>query len=223
MATYTADVLRQFYDALYEQYGAQHWWPADTPLEVMVGAVLTQNTNWQNVERAIARLRAADLLDLAALRAVPTDRLAELIRPAGYFNVKARRLKSLIDMVWRQYDGDLTAMFAQPMAELREVLLSVRGVGPETADSILLYAGGHPTFVVDAYTYRVVVRHGLLDAQASYEDLKQLFEDAMEPDADLYNEYHALLVRVGKEHCRRRARCDGCPLDRFEHDPQTPV
>jgi len=223
MATYTADVLRQFYDALYERYGAQQWWPADTPLEVMVGAVLTQNTNWKNVERAIARLRAEDLLDLAALHAVPTDRLAELIRPAGYFNVKSRRLKSLIDMVWRDYDGDLTGMFAQPMAELREVLLSVRGVGPETADSILLYAGGCPTFVVDAYTYRVVVRHGLLDAQAGYDDLKQLFEDALEPDADLYNEYHALLVRVGKEHCRRRARCDGCPLDRFEHDPQTSI
>ena len=223
MATYTADVLRQFYDALYQRYGPQRWWPADTPLEVMVGAVLTQNTNWKNVERAIARLRAADLLDLAALHTVPTDRLAELIRPAGYFNVKARRLKSLIDMVWRGYDGDLAGMFAQPMAELREVLLSVRGVGPETADSVLLYAGGCPTFVGDAYTYRVVVRHGLADAQSGYEDLKQLFEDALEPDVDLYNEYHALLVRVGKEHCRRRARCDGCPLDRFEHDPQTPV
>ena len=223
MATYTADVLRQFYDALYERYGAQQWWPADTPLEVMVGAVLTQNTNWQNVERAIARLRAADLLDVAALHTVPTDRLAELIRPAGYFNVKARRLKSLIDMIWQGYDGDLTRMFAQPMAELRETLLSARGVGPETADSILLYAGGHPTFVVDAYTCRVVVRHGLLDAQAGYDDLKQLFEDALEADAALYNEYHALLVRVGKEHCRRRARCDGCPLARFEHDPETAI
>lgn len=219
MASPTARVLRQFYQALLDRYGPQHWWPAQSQVEILVGAILTQNTNWTNVERAIENLRHAGLLNLTALRDVPVERLAELIRPAGYFNIKAGRLKNLLEWLWQRYDGDLRSMFAQSTRQLREQLLSVRGIGRETADSILLYAGGHASFVVDAYTFRVMVRHGLIDEQADYEQLKELFEDNLEPDPRLFNEYHALLVRVGKEHCRPQPRCHGCPLERFEHDP----
>jgi len=222
MLTPTGHTLQQFYDALSERYGPQHWWPAQSRFEVLVGAVLTQNTNWRNVERAIANLRDAGLLDIARLHRLPPAHLPELIRPAGYYNVKSRRLKALIDLIWQQYGGDLDAMFDRPTDELRQELLAVKGIGRETADSILLYAGGHVTFVVDAYTFRVMSRHGLVDEQADYEELKELFEGNFDRDVQLYNEFHALLVRVGKEHCRRQARCTDCPLERFEHDPNPP-
>jgi endonuclease-3 related protein len=223
MSTPSGRTLRQFYETLSDRYGPQHWWPAKGRFEVLVGAVLTQNTNWGNVERAIANLHAAGLLDAESLYRLTPTRLAELIRPAGYFNVKARRLKALVDLVWCQYQGNLQDMFDQPTQQLREELLAVKGVGRETADSILLYAGQHPTFVVDAYTYRVMYRHGLIDGEADYEEVKALFEDNIEPDVGLYNEYHALLVRLGKDHCRRRARCAGCPLEGFDHDSDLPV
>ena len=215
----TAKTLRDFYDALYAAYGPRHWWPGETRREVMVGAVLTQNTNWTNVERAIAQLKSADALDWHRLHEMPHDQLAELIRPAGYFNVKARRLKHLAAWVVEAFDGDLDAVFAQPTSSLRERLLGVNGIGRETADSILLYAGGHVTFVVDAYTARILRRHGLIDEEADYEQIKDVFESNLPADEALFNEYHALLVEVGKRCCRtRNPRCDACPLAGFPHD-----
>ncbi len=216
----TARMLRGFYEAAYAAYGPRHWWPGDSPLEVMVGAVLTQNTNWTNVERAIANLKSNSLLDWHRLDRMSHGELADLIRPAGYFNVKARRLKSLAAWVVETFDGDLEAMFSLSTASLRERLLAVNGIGRETADSILLYAGGHVTFVVDAYTARILRRHGLIDEQADYEEIKALFEDNLPADEALFNEYHALLVEVGKRCCRpRNPRCAQCPLDEFPHDP----
>ncbi|MBN1342666.1 MAG: endonuclease III domain-containing protein [Phycisphaerae bacterium] len=215
----TARTLREFHDALLAAYGPRHWWPGETRTEIMVGAVLTQNTNWTNVERAIANLKSADALDWHRLNDMGHDELAALIRPAGYFNVKARRLKKLVEWVVGEFDGDLDAMFARSTATLREELLNVNGIGRETADSILLYAGGHVTFVVDAYTARVLRRHGLIDEDADYELIKELFEGNLPEDEKLYNEYHALLVEVGKQCCRpRNARCEECPLGAFPHD-----
>lgn len=183
----------------------------------MIGAILTQNTNWGNVERAIENLRSAGMIDWAALRDVEHHWLAELIRPAGYFNVKARRLKNFVDWLWGQYGGDLERLRDVPLETLREKLLSVNGIGRETADSILLYALERPTFVVDAYTARIALRHGLIDEDADYERLKAVFEEGLERDVQLFNEYHALIVAVGKRHCRPTARCEGCPLEGFEH------
>lgn len=208
-----SDRLNQIYKLLLKAYGPQKWWPAESSLEVMVGAVLTQNTNWQGVERAIANLKRVNLLDPHKLKAIPTEELSRLIKPAGYFNLKARRLKNLIGMVVEAYGGDLTAMGQMETAQLRQELLSVNGVGPETADSILLYAFHRPIFVVDTYTYRVTSRHGLIEEEANYQALQDLFMEHLPLDLDMFNEYHALLVRVGKHHCKRKARCEGCPLE----------
>ena len=208
-----SDKLNQIYKLLLKAYGPQKWWPAESSLEVMVGAVLTQNTNWQGVERAIANLKRVNLLDPHKLKAIPTEELSRLIKPAGYFNLKARRLKNLIGMVAEAYGGDLDAMGQMETAQLRQELLSVNGVGPETADSILLYAFHRPIFVVDTYTYRVTSRHGLIEEEANYQALQDLFMEHLPLDLDMFNEYHALLVRVGKLHCKRKARCEGCPLE----------
>ena len=205
--------LHDVYQRLFDAYGPQRWWPGDTPFEIMVGAVLVQNTNWKNVEKAIANLREADLLEPHALAQLADDELEELIRPAGYFRVKARRLRNLMTWLVDRFDGDLDAMFATSLFALREDLLSVNGVGPETADSILLYAGGLPTFVVDTYTHRVLARHGWIDFDADYHTLKDHCESALPSDAPLFNELHALFVRVGKEHCGKRPQCHGCPLE----------
>lgn len=179
----------------------------------MVGAVLTQNTAWTNVERAIDNLRQAGLLSPHELYQLSEQELAELIRPAGYFRVKARRLSNLINFLFREYGGSLDDMFAAGLSTLREQLLSVHGIGPETADSILLYAGAQPTFVVDAYTARVMKRHGWIEPEADYYSMQDYFEGALEQDVELFNEYHALLVRVGKEYCRKATpKCDDCPL-----------
>jgi endonuclease-3 related protein len=205
--------LQEAFQRLLAAFGPQHWWPGDSAFEVMVGTVLVQNTAWRNVERAIANLRDANLMDPRKLYALPVDELAELIRPAGYYQVKARRLRNLLQLVVESYDGSLDEMFAIELAALREQLLSVHGVGPETADAILLYAGGMPTFVVDTYAHRVLVRHGWIGDDASYDEIKELFEASLPADAMLYNEYHALLVRVGKDYCKRSApKCDACPL-----------
>lgn len=205
--------LQEIYDRLLARYGPQSWWPGDSPFEVMVGAVLVQNTSWQNVEKAIRTLRNEDLLDPHRLYEVPLEELEGLIQPAGYFRVKARRLRNLLEVLVQRYDGSLEAMFSTSLPELREQLLSVSGIGPETADSILLYAGNLPTFVVDTYTYRVFSRHGWISFDANYEQIKESMEDGLAQDVAMYNEYHALLVRVGKECCRKsKPLCNGCPL-----------
>lgn len=205
--------LLAIYDALFAAFGPQGWWPAKTPFEVMVGAILTQNTNWRNVERAIANLRAARALTPAAMRRLGPEALAELIRPAGYFRVKAGRLGSLLSHLHRRHGGSVARMLSLPAPALREALLGISGVGPETADSILLYAAGRPSFVVDAYTKRVLARHGLVVEDVSYAGVQDLFARSLPADAALFNEYHALLVRLGKDFCRtRQPRCDACPL-----------
>ena len=195
------------------RFGPQGWWPGETPFEVIVGAILTQGTAWANVERAIANLKAARLLSVRGLGRVPRGRLARLIRPSGYFNQKAVKLKAFMAFMRREYGGGLAAMGREPTAPLRAKLLAVHGIGPETADSILLYAFGRPAFVVDAYTVRVLSRHGLLPPGAGYGEAQRYLVSRLPRDARLFNEFHALFVRVGKEYCGRRPRCAGCPLD----------
>jgi len=205
-------VLNEVYQRLLTAYGRQKWWPGETPFEVLLGAVLVQNTNWKNVEKAIANLREQELLDPHSLYQLSVEELEELIRPAGYYRVKAKRLRNLLRLLVEQYDGDLERMFQTSLATLREELLSVNGIGPETADSILLYAGNLPSFVVDTYTLRVFARHGWVGFDTEYHELQDFFESGLESDVALYNEYHALLVRVGKEHCGKTPQCKGCPL-----------
>lgn len=206
-------VLRHTYELLYAALGPQHWWPGESPFEVMVGAVLVQNTAWRNVERAIENLRAAGLMEPRALYALSADDLAELIRPAGYYRVKSQRLRNLLKLVVESHGASLDEMFATELDILRPLLLSIPGIGPETADAILLYAGGHATFVVDTYTHRVLARHGWIGYDATYNEIKELFETNLPDNAKLYNEYHALLVRVGKDYCHRsKPKCEACPL-----------
>lgn len=206
---------KSFHRALSLHFGPLGWWPGETPFEVMVGAVLTQNTAWTNVERAIDNLRGAGALTLAAVHGLRHEALAALIRPAGYLHVKARRLKNLVGMVVERYDGDLDRMLGAPTRELRARLLEVEGVGPETADSILCYAGEHPVFVVDAYTRRILSRHGLVADDVGYDELQAFCTRRLPRDLATYREFHAQLVHVGKDFCRPRPRCDGCPLERF--------
>jgi len=209
-------ILREYYDALLQAHGEQHWWPAQTPFEVVLGAILVQNTSWVNVEQAIANLRRAGLLSPTALEKTPRAKLARLIRPSGYFRQKARKVHEFLRFLRREYNGSLGAMLSTPTVGLREQLLSIHGIGPETADSILLYAGNHPVFVVDAYTRRILERHGLTQGKESYEDLRGLFERSLPDDASLFNEYHALIVHTGKHHCRSRvALCSNCALRPF--------
>lgn len=214
----TRDRLLEIYNLLLESFGPQHWWPGETPFEIMIGAILTQNTNWTNVEKAIANLRDAGRLEPAGLSALDAAELETLIRPAGYFRLKAKRLKNFIAWLFDDYGGDLAAMEPVDTTRLREELLSISGIGPETADSILLYALNRPVFVVDTYTARVAVRHGLIEPDIDYEQLQDLFESNLEPDVALYNEYHALLVRVGKHFCKPKPNCPPCPLAPLPHD-----
>jgi endonuclease-3 related protein len=188
---------------------------------VLVGAVLTQNTSWRNVEKALANLKREGLMEPVALYAAPKERLAELIRPAGYYNVKAARLRNLLKAVVEEYGGSLERFFEGSVTDLRERLLAISGVGRETADSIVLYAAGKPAFVVDTYTSRVLYRHGLIFEDATYEDVKAVFEDGLEEDAALFNEYHALIVEVAKAYCRKAApRCGECPLNKWPHSEE---
>jgi endonuclease-3 related protein len=203
-------VLRAVFELLLAAYGPQHWWPGDTPFEVMVGAVLTQNTAWSNVERAIASLKEIGWLDRSAIADAEPTRLAELIRPVGYFNVKARRLQSFCRFL-RDRGGE-ERLGALATGELRRRLLEVHGVGPETADDMLLYAFDRPVFVIDAYTRRVFLRLGLISGAETYEQLRHSFEASLGPDTRLYNEYHALIVRHAKRSCRTKPDCDGCVL-----------
>jgi endonuclease-3 related protein len=204
--------LPHVYEQLLNHFGPQHWWPGNSAFEVIVGAVLTQNTNWKNVERALDSLRARAALQPAELDRMAVTDLAELIRPAGYYRLKARRLKSVVDYLMTRHGGSVEAMFVMEPATLRKELLQLNGIGPETADSILLYAGGQPAFVVDAYTARLAVRHGWLDQPVKYEELQAYFTARLPADASLFNEFHALVVRLGKDYCRKQPQCDGCPL-----------
>lgn len=206
------------FNLLLDHFGPQCWWPAETPFEVMVGAVLTQNTNWGNVVKAIDNLRQAGLLDYHSLAAcLPTD-IAALIRPAGYYNLKAQRLVNLLQMVAESYHGELEAFLTDRPTSARENLLAVRGVGPETADSILLYACGRPVFVVDMYTHRVFSRHQLLAEETDYQTIQETFVNHLPVDAQLYNEYHALIVKVATSYCKKtNPRCSLCPLQGFNH------
>jgi endonuclease-3 related protein len=191
--------LMQVYRRLYRHYGNLHWWPGETPLEISVGAILTQNTAWSNVEKAIRRLKENQVLSVKALRRLSLGQLAQFIKSAGYFNVKAQRLKNFISFLQSRYGGSLNKMFRQDTSPLRAELLSVNGTGPETADSILLYAAKKPVFVIDAYTKRIFSRHGVMAYENSYDDFQQLFMKRLPPDVPLYNQFHALLVYIGKD------------------------
>jgi len=208
--------LVRMYERMLDHFGPQDWWPADSPLEMMVGAVLTQNTNWGNVEKALANLKGRGWLSMDRLHLLPNDVLADAIRPAGYFNIKAGRLKNLIRFMVDEYGGDVPRMLEEEPRRLRRGLLGVKGIGPETADSIVLYAAEQPVFVIDAYTHRILNRHGLADEQGTYDELQALFTDALPEDVPLYQEFHALIVRTGKEYCRKRPLCDPCPLHGME-------
>jgi endonuclease-3 related protein len=213
-------VLHDIYERLIRRFGPQHWWPGQTQFEIIVGAILTQNTNWGNVEKAIANLKKQGGLSPEKLHQLNIEFLAELIRPAGYYNVKAARLKHFLDRLFGKFDGNLDRLGQLPTDQLREELLAIKGIGPETADSITLYAFGKPVFVVDTYTGRILGRHRLLEPGAGYEEVRMLFESSLPREVQLYNEYHALLVRLGKEHCKTKAQCPGCPLEDLPHDTE---
>ena len=244
LVNHRPEKIRQYYLALLRRWGPQNWWPAQSRFEVVVGAYLTQNTNWSNVEKAIATLRRAHVLSVKGIREAPLRRLERLVRSSGYFRQKARRLKNFVAFLDASYGGSLEHMFAQPTEKLRAELLALNGVGPETADSILLYAGNHSLFVVDAYTRRIMERHGIISSKTGYEEVRSLVEEAIsrakpeslrilhagaEPRHPVsrmsarqrdhlsghYNELHALIVRTGNEYCRKAPRCEGCPLKKY--------
>ena len=205
------DKLTELYDRLLDAYGPQHWWPAESAFEVIVGAVLTQNTSWKNVEKAIARLKATGNLDLDHIVALSQDDLAGLIRSSGFFNVKAKRLKNLCE--WLQSQGGLDALATWDIGMLRKSLLSFSGTVPETADDILLYAYDRPVFVIDTYTRRLLKKLGLIEGREDYEALRQMFETCLPRDHRLYNEYHALIVRHAKEKCAHDNQCRHCAVE----------
>ena len=214
-----APPLAKAYDLMRARYGHRGWWPGETPFEICVGAILTQNTNWQNVERALANLKNSSALSIAVINRLAPTQLAELLRPAGYYNLKAKRLQSFTSQLDAEFGGSLEALFALAPSQAREWLLAINGIGPETADSILLYAGHHPSFVVDAYTQRIFSRHHWIAAPASYDDVKTLCESHLSRPTqsgliDYWQDYHAQLVQIGKDHCRPRdPRCASCPLE----------
>jgi len=203
----------EIYHKLYHAFGPQHWWPGDSPFEIAVGAILTQNTNWANVEKAIASLKNKRALSAKGIHEMKTEKLALFIRPAGYFNVKARRLKAFIHFLINDYHGSMGRMKNEKLDTLRTKLLNVHGIGPETADSILLYALDNPVFVIDAYTKRALSRHSVINHDENYERIQDLFHETLKRDTELFNEYHALFVRLGKTYCRKKPLCDGCPLE----------
>jgi len=215
----TAQTLMEMYEAMLKRFGHQGWWPGDGPLEICMGAILTQNTNWTNVEKALDNLRDAQAMRISAVAQMDHDTLAELIRPAGYFNVKAKRLKNFIAHVYESYGDDIEAFLDRSVSTLQYELLSVNGIGRETADSIILYAARKPTFVIDRYTCRMMVRHSLTCPEDDYQQVKDLFESSLPEDLELWKDYHAQIVAVGKQYCRPKAKCAGCPLEPFPHDP----
>jgi endonuclease-3 related protein len=209
----TKSPLLAYYNALFAAYGPQHWWPGRTRFEIIVGAILVQNTAWTNVEPAIANLRRARLLTPGTIETYPFAKLAQLIRSSGYFRQKAKKLRAFVRFLRKEHQGSLNKMFRTPTAALREQLLEVHGIGPETADAILLYAGEHPVFVVDAYARRLLERHKLAEPRHGYEYLRRFFESNLPADPALYNEFHALIVHAGKHYCRaKNPRCSECAL-----------
>ena len=208
----SSDALFEVYRRLYAHYGPQHWWPGESRLEIILGAILTQAVAWTGVERALANLKTADLLSTQALRDVPEDALAAMLKPSGYFNAKARKVKAFINHLWGSYGGDLESLLSKEAGELREELLSIHGIGEETADDILLYAAEKPSFVIDTYTRRIFKRLALSPDGESYREYQAVFQRGLPPDPSLYNEYHALLDRHAKEACRKEPRCVGCCL-----------
>ena len=200
------------YQQMFDRFGPQHWWPGRTKTEIIIGAILTQNTNWENVKKAIVNLRRAKMLTFSALRDADEKTIAELIRPSGYFNVKAKRLKNFVNFFYSEYGGSWKKFQSTPLDTLREKVLSVNGVGPETADSILLYALDKPIFVIDVYTKRALSRHRMISEDDDYHAIQKLFMDNLTLDVAFFNEYHALFVRLAKEHCRTKPQCEGCPL-----------
>jgi endonuclease-3 related protein len=205
--------LLKIYRRLYRTFGPQHWWPGDSPFEITIGAILTQNTNWGNVEKAIDNLKRINALNAKSIQEMNAERLASLIKPAGYFNIKAKRLKAFIAFLMNEYHGSMKSMRDIEMRTLRTKLLEIHGIGPETADSILLYALEKPVFVIDAYTKRVLSRHGIMEHTKPYKEFQDLFHSTLKKDLRLYNEYHALFVRLGKTYCRKNPICEGCPLE----------
>lgn len=212
----------EVYDRLLAAFGPQSWWPAETALEVIVGAVLVQNTRWENVVRAIDNIRRHGQLDPHYLLALPAEELSELIRPAGVFRVKEKRLRAVLSYLVEQHGGQTESLARTPQDRLRSELLALHGVGPETADCIVLYAAGQPSFVIDAYTRRALERHGWAKPGDSYAKLQQQFEAALPRDPQLFNEYHALWVELGKRHCRPKPQCAGCPLECLLPEGGTP-
>lgn len=211
--------LDEYFNSLFTALGPQHWWPGNTPFEIIVGAILTQNTSWKNVESAISNLRDADLLSAAGIQKANLRRLQRLVKPSGYFRQKARKLKAFCNFLETEYGGSLDRMFATPTLVLREKLLSVFGIGPETADSILLYAGGHGVFVVDAYTKRMLARHGWAGEKPKYGDVQWIFERQFPGNSKLFNEFHALIVQAGKRWClAQNPKCEACPLGRYREE-----
>ncbi|WP_207263463.1 endonuclease III domain-containing protein [Desulfovibrio sp. Huiquan2017] len=208
--------LMDMYGAMLAVLGSSRWWPGETPFEIAIGAILTQNTNWKNVEKALSNLKDASVLDAEVLHGLPLSALAELIRPAGYYNIKAKRIHNFLQFLKDEAEFDLLSLKNRNLAELRPQVLSINGIGPETGDCILLYALDFPTFVVDTYTARLMGRHGLAWEDIDYHGLQAIFMDALPADVALYNEYHALIVRVGANWCRKKAGlCDDCPLQPF--------
>ena len=197
---------------MYRAFGPQHWWPGESPFEIAVGAILTQNTNWGNVEKVIENLKRDKALNAKSIHGMRIHRLASLIKPAGYFNVKSKRLKAFMDFLMNEYHGSMQRMGDEETQTLRMNLLRVHGIGPETADSILLYALEKPLFVIDAYTKRFLSRHGIMEHKKTYEEFQKLFHSSLKRDVKLFNEYHALFVRLGKTYCRKKPICEGCPL-----------
>jgi len=204
------------YRILYRTYGPQHWWPGETPFEVMVGTILTQNTSWKNVEKAIQKLKQRGVLNIDGIRQLRKSQLALLIRSSGYYRIKAERLKSFVEFLFKEYGGDLERMGEERLEGLRGKLLQVKGIGPETADSILLYGLGKPIFVVDAYTQRILSRQGIISEKALYGEVQKLFMDYLPHDETLFNEYHALLVHLGKTVCKKIPKCDICQIKGIE-------
>lgn len=205
--------LITIYHSLFERFGPQHWWPGETPFEMIIGAVLTQNTSWTNVEKAISSLKASGHFSPDKLFKLPAETLAGLIRSSGYFNIKAKRLKNFLSFLFEEYEGNIDKLLREDCSTLRHKLLKVNGLGPETVDSILLYAAGYPVFVVDAYTRRIFSRHGFEIMEDGYHNIQSLFMENLRKDPVLFNEYHALIVRVGKELCKKKPLCNLCPLE----------